>query len=112
MMALDDGATDRQANPHTATLRRVKRIEKFLHTLRFETRTGVPHRQAYAVVLVPFGSDQQLSRSIVDVAHRVCGVQEQVQDDLLKLNTIAGDRRKVARKFLSQDDLAPLQFAQ
>ena len=41
------------------------------------------------------GCDQQLSRSILHVDHRVRAVHEQVQNDLLKLDTIASDDREI-----------------
>src|SRR5260221_12590861 len=94
MMTLDNGAADGEADPHTATLSCVERIEKSVETLRIDTHSRILHGQADTIVFASFGSDHQLPRSIVDAAHRVCGVQEQVQDDLLKLDTIACDGRR------------------
>jgi len=77
----------------------VERLEEPVHTLRFETHPRILHDKAHTVAFVPFGSEHQLPRAIVDAAHRVRGVQKQVQDDLLKLDTIACDGRKVVGKF-------------
>ena len=63
-------------------------------------------------LFVPFGSDHQLPRTIVDGAHRIRGVQKQVQDDLLKLDTIARDRRKIVGKFRPQNHPVSLKFTQ
>src|SRR5437016_4195765 len=46
MMRLDDGATDRQANPHTAGLGRVERFEEFIHRVGVETLPRVPVSRA------------------------------------------------------------------
>src|SRR5437879_3551601 len=95
MMTLDDGATDGQANPHTVAFSRVERIEELVHRLRFQTRPRVLHSQTNAIAFVSFGSDHQLPWTVLDVAHRVRGVQEQVQHHLLKLDTIAYNWREV-----------------
>src|SRR5437879_12201989 len=60
MMRLDDGATDRQANPHTAGLGRVERFEKFVHHVVVETLPRVLHGEAHPVAGVALGSDHQL----------------------------------------------------
>src|SRR5258707_9336347 len=78
MMTLDDGATDGQANPHAVALSRVERIEELVNGLRFQTHPRVLHSQTDAIGFVSFGSDHQLPWSVLDVAHRVRGVQEQV----------------------------------
>jgi hypothetical protein len=104
------GAADEQANAHPVALRRVERIEQPPDRFRFETYPGIPHRQAYAIVLVPLRSDHQSSRAIFDTVHPVCGIPEQVQDDLLKLNAIAVDGREVVGKFLSPHDPACQEF--
>src|SRR4051794_41896452 len=48
---------------------------------------------------------------IVDAAHRVQGVPQQVQDDLLELDPISCDTGDVATKFRSQNHPASLKFA-
>src|SRR3984893_15725201 len=112
MMTLDNGSTDGKADSHTATLSGIERLEEPARSLRLETRPRILHGQAHTIILVSFGSDHQLPRTIVDAAHRVQGVPEQVQDDLLKLDTIACDRRKAVGKFRSQHHPASLELAQ
>ena len=51
-VALDDGATHRKANAHTARLGRVERLEKLVHGLKFENHTRVPDAQASAIPTV------------------------------------------------------------
>ena len=50
-------------------------------------------------------------RTIVDRAHRVGCVSQQVQDDLLKLDAIARYLRKVVAQFNPQNHLASLKLA-
>ena len=70
-MRLDDGATDRQANPHTAGLGRVERFEEFIHRVGVETLPRVLHGEAHPVACVALGSDHQLPRAIINCDHRV-----------------------------------------
>src|SRR5580765_8555801 len=110
MMTLDDRATDEKADPHTATLRCVERLEELVHIVRFQTDARILHGQARTIVFVPFGSDHQLPRTIVDSVHGVRGVPEQVEDDLLKLDTIACDSREAVGKVRAQNHPASLEF--
>ena len=48
-MALDNRATDRQADPHPATLRGVERFEKLVHAIRPEAHAGILYGQPYAI---------------------------------------------------------------
>ena len=95
MMSLDDGAADGESDSHAVALRRVERVEQLVHALTVEAHAGIPHGQAHMFAVFPFGSDQQLPGAIVHARHRVRGVAEQVQDDLLELDTVAGDGREI-----------------
>jgi hypothetical protein len=70
------------------------------------------HGQSHTPPFVSFGPDQQLPRTILDSAHGVGCVPEQVQDDLLKLHSIARDNREVAGKFSPQNHPVSLKFTQ
>jgi hypothetical protein len=95
-MTLDNGAADGEANPHTVALGRVERLEKSVRILRLKTHTGILHGQAHTIAFLSFRFDHQLPRPILDAAHGVYGVQEQVQDHLLELDAISHDRREIA----------------
>ena len=86
-MGIDDGPANRQPHPHAAGLRGVKCLENALEMRRIDARPGIAHchKDACAVLL---GADQQLSRLCLNRAHCFDRVQDQVQDDLLQLNTI------------------------
>src|SRR5215469_8833036 len=92
VMPLDDGATDGEPDTHAVGLRGVESVEQLVHVLGVDALAGVPHAHAHTIAGLAFGSDQQLPRAVVHVSHRVGGVAEQIQDDLLELDPIAGDR--------------------
>ena len=98
-MSLDDRAADRQPDTHAAGLRRVEGIKELVHALMINAHARIPHGQAYTIAVLSLGSDQQLPRAIVHADHRVQGVVKQVQDDLLELDTIAGDGREIVVEF-------------
>src|SRR5690348_14374500 len=108
MMTLDNGATDGKSHSHTVLFRRVKCFEQSVHSLRVEAKSRILHGQSHVIFFVSFGSNHQLPRAIVDAAHRLCGVPEQVQDDLLQLDTIPCDMREVADEFSPQNHLVSL----
>src|SRR6476660_7010058 len=95
VMSLDDGAADGEADTHAVAFRRVEGVEQLGHALRVDADAGIAHAHAHTIVVLLFGSDQQLPRPIVHGGHRIRGVAEQVQDDLLELNTVPRDRGEV-----------------
>src|SRR3981081_1413276 len=110
MMTLDDGATDRQSDPHTASLRCVKRFEESVHIFPGEPYADVLHGQAHVVLSFSFGSDHQPPRTIIDTIHCLCGIQKQVQNDLLKLDPIACHSGESVGKLRPQRHPASLKF--
>jgi hypothetical protein len=110
-MMLDYGAADGQADPHPAALGRIERFEQSIGAFPIEADSGIFHGQAYMVVCVSFRFDYQLPSAIVDIAHRSRCVQEQVENDLLKLDAISGDRRKVVGELLLQNHLVSPEFS-
>ena len=111
MMTLNNGATDGEPDSHTVILGGVERFEEPVRSLRVEPDSRILHRQPYMIVFVPFSFNQQLPRTIVDRAHRVGCIPDQVQDDLLQLDTIASDDREVLGKLRPQDHPTSLKFA-
>jgi hypothetical protein len=69
----------------------VEGVKQLVHALRLDAYAGILYADPHAIALLAFGPDQQLARPIVDTDHRVGGVAEQVQDDLLELDPITGD---------------------
>ena len=87
-MGVDDRPANRQPHPRAAGLRGVECIEHALEMRRIYARPGIAHchKDASAVL---FGADQQLSYLCLTRAHCFERVQEQVQNHLLQLNSIA-----------------------
>jgi hypothetical protein len=109
MMPLDDGAADRQPNAHPIGLGGVERFEALVHALSVQAHAHILDAQAHSIAFVSLGSDQHLSWAILDVAHRVCRVQEEIQNDLLQLNAIAYDRREIVGELEACNQAASLQ---
>ena len=65
-----------------------------LDVLRINARPGIAHRDADAICPALLGADRQLSCPCLDRAHCLDRIQDQVQDDLLQLNTIALNGRQ------------------
>ena len=112
MMTLDNGTTDGKSDSHTVILRGVERFEEPVRSLRIEPDSRILHRQTHTITFVSLGFDQQLPRTIMDEAHRVGCVPEQVQDYLLQLHTITATRGKSSGKFRLQDHPVSLKVAQ
>ena len=88
----------------------MERFEQLLGTFIFETDTGILHRKSHMIVIVSFGFNHHVPGPIVDATHRFGGVKKQVQDDLLKLDTIAGDGWEIFGKYGAQARVVPLNF--
>src|SRR6266480_1629002 len=112
VMSLNDGAADGEADTHAVAFRRVEGVEQLGHALRVDADAGIAHAHAHTIAVLVFGSDQQLPRPIVHGGHRIRGVADQVQDDLLELNTIPRDRWKVVGELQLKRYVISLKLAQ
>ena len=112
MMPLDDGAADGEPDAHAAALGRAKGIEQLVDALAIEPHAGIPHAHADTIAVLPCGSDQQLPRPIVDANHRVRGIAEEVENDLLVLDAIANDRWEVGGELRLNDHPVSLKLTQ
>jgi len=111
-MSLDDGATDGEADAHALAFRRVEGIEQLGQVLRVDADAGIAHGHPDTIAVLVFGSDQQPPRPILNGSHRIRGVADQVQDDLLELNAIPGDRWEALGKLQLQQYAISLKLAQ
>jgi hypothetical protein len=111
-MSLYDGAADGESDSHTVGFGRIERFEDLVCSLRRETDSRVFHAEPDLVPFSPFSSNQQLSRAIVDCAHRVSSISKHIQDDLLKLDAVTDDKREVIRKLMPQNHAASLDLSQ
>src|ERR1700752_4069984 len=112
-MGLDDGAADRQSDSHSIVFRCVESFKESGGNFRWEADSHIPNAKAYSIsFFIMLCSDEQLSRAVLDTRHRVRSISQQVENDLLELNTIACDRRQVPSELRLQDHSIPLQIAQ
>ena len=112
MMSLDDRAADRQPDTHTAAFGGVEGFEQPLEILRIDTDAGILHAQTHMIISFSLGSDQELPGAVLNTNHRVGSIAEQVQGDLLQLDTISDDGREVLGEFRTQNYPIPLKIAQ
>lgn len=74
MMSLDNRGADRQTDSPSIVLRCIESFEELVRDFRRETDSCIFHTKAHAIPLITLGSDQQLSRAIVNCAYRVRSV--------------------------------------
>ena len=86
-MAFDNGMADGKANSHTTLFGREHRIENMIVVGWVDPRAGILDGHANKVWLDDAGSDAQYSQLFR--VHRLNGVHDQVQNDLLQLNSVA-----------------------
>jgi hypothetical protein len=110
MMLLDDRAADRQPYTHTPALGGVESFEQLLEILAIHTDTGILHAQTYTIRPFSLGPDQQLPGAVLNCSHCIRGIAEQVQGDLLQLNTVSNDGREVLGEFRTQNYSIPLKI--
>ena len=91
-------------------LGRVERFEQLLDTARIQADAGVLHQQFDAVAVLDLRLNPERSRPVFDARHGISRIQQQVQDDLLKLYAIAVDSRQSFREVRLQDRAAAAQF--
>src|SRR5262249_16475431 len=96
-MGIDDAPADRQAHPDPAGLRGVESLENAIEMFRVDARSGIAHCHDDVARLIPLGADQQLSSPGLNRAHCFDRIQDQVQEDLLQLNTIPLDGKQPLR---------------
>ena len=87
-MGVDDRPANRQPHPHSAGLGSVECLENALDMVRVNAWPRIAHLDEDAMCRALPGADRQLTRPFLDRAHGFGRVEDQVQDDLLQLNTI------------------------
>jgi hypothetical protein len=110
-MTLDDGTTEGQADAHAFKLGGVEHVEEPVGAVRLDADADVLDGEAHLIVCVEPSRDDQLPRAILHGAHGVHSVAEQVHDHLLKLYTVAADRRQFVSEFGAQDNAISLKVA-
>ena len=88
-MGFNNRTADGKSDPHSIILGCIERFKEPIGSIGSETNTGVLNRELDAFIIPAFRFNQQLSRPVVNAAHRIQGVMHQIQDDLLDLDTVA-----------------------
>ena len=107
-MSLHYGEADRQPDSHSVSFRCIETFEELVYYVRFKTDARIFYAETHLVPLIPFGSDEQLSRAIVNCAHCLRSISQEVEDDLLKLDAVSCHGRQVVRKLLAQNHAVTL----
>src|SRR5215469_11175326 len=110
-MRFYDRAADRQSHAHAARLGRVERVEHPMEIRRVQSRTRILHRNEHAVWRLLLGADQQRAPSLADAAHRLDGIENQVQHRLLQPDAISMTERQSLQEPSLQGDAILHQLA-
>jgi hypothetical protein len=97
-MRLDDGAANRQAHTQAAEFGRIEGVKDVIQISQVHSGSGILNRDDHKIRLCPCGADQQMAGAPVTRAYCFDGVDDQIQDHLLQLDSIAIDRRQIVRK--------------
>ena len=97
-MGIDDRPANRQPHPYSAGFRGVESLENALEMFRINARPRIAHCHEDAICLALLRADRQLSWPLLNRPHCFDRIQNQVQDDLLQLNTIPLNRKRPLRK--------------
>src|SRR5262249_17436326 len=112
IVIFDDSAADGQADARAVTLAREEGFEESVCDFWGEAHPFVSHAEPHAMDWLALRLDQQLPRvPPFEGPHRIPPVQEQVQDDLLELDAIAGHERQRIAQLRSHDDPVSLKLA-
>src|SRR6266404_5866740 len=96
VMRLDNRPADRQPKPQTVRFRGVESLEHALKNRGREAWTRISHLDRHAIRFVT-AADEQFPLLFADVAHRFDGIDDQVKQYLLQLDTISLDTRQTLR---------------
>jgi hypothetical protein len=106
----DDRAADRQPHADPIGLGRVERLEQPVEIRRIDPRAGIVDFDEHAVGIALAGGNRKLARSVSGAGHRLNGVDHQIHDHLLQLDTIRRNERQVVRKPRPEPDAAAFHF--
>jgi hypothetical protein len=87
-MPLYYGSADGKPDPHAVTLRRIEGFEQFSLNFGVYAHSRIFDAQAHAAAIVAVCLDQQFPGTIVYDTHGIRAVPQQIQNDLLNLNSI------------------------
>src|SRR4029077_13077161 len=91
---------------------RIERVKEALETLRRQPWPRISHgHDDHAVRNILGGADQQIAQPVADVGHCFDSVHNQVEYDLLHLDSIASSKRQSVCQFCLKRDAVAQQLA-
>ena len=109
--AFDDRSADREPHTHALGLGGVERVEQTFKTLRVQSRARILHGDEHGARGLLSSADQQLPRPLGDTAHRLDGVEDQIENYLLQLDSISLNERQALRELRLHRDIVFHHFA-
>src|SRR5262249_37617050 len=97
-MGFDDRAADCQSHSHAVGFCRVEWFKETRERLRSQPRASILNPNVEILQFVLTGGDEHLSSTLVDCAHRLKGIENEVEHDLLKLYPVTGNDRQAFRE--------------
>ena len=96
-MSLNNGPSDRKPDSHALLFRSEKRFKNFARPFQGDTGTEVGDRNNDRRSAVQLGATDNRA-AIWHRRHRLDTIDDQVQDDLLQLHSIALDRQRIRKR--------------
>src|SRR6516225_2323384 len=109
MMSIDNRVAKRKPDSHSIGFGCIESLKEFCGGFRPETNSRIYYTKPHPITFIPFCFDEQLPRAIAYCAHGVRSISQQVQDNLLQLDTVADDGRQVLGELRPQDYPIPLK---
>src|SRR5580698_5615723 len=110
-MTFDNRAADRQAHSEPIGLGCIKGLEDIVQMARVESRSRILHAHAEFVALDLSRADKKHALSRVHLAHRLDGVDDQVEYHLLQLYPVALNRRQSIDQLQRDIDTMLVRFS-
>src|SRR6202041_3590327 len=110
MMSFNDGVTDCQPHSHALGLRGEEAFEDAVAVCRVKTNTGIRHVDDDVALIVELRTDGQDTWAVSDRTHPVDALYDEVEHDLLQLNPVRHDGRKLGTQAGLDGDAVSLQL--
>ena len=110
-MTLDDRTTDAQPHPHSVGLGAVQRLEEFVSVAWRDPSTNVMHAERDLVVVILHRRDRDDPVLLVGARHRLDGVLDQVEDDLLQQDAVSSHERRIVSKIAVHGHTRAIELA-
>ena len=105
-MGLNDCVDDCQSHPHAAILCREKRLENLVQKLRLNSWTGIGYRELGHAIVAQMGrTNGDLTIALASSCERFDSVCNQVEDNLLQLNTVTFHHQRKGGELRDQSNV-------